>query len=137
MNAFRSQMAILVHERDPYWTPELQRQLANAPIAIRRCERVSELDAVRANYASAVIVIEWRHDAPAIMKWLMDRVAVRPADPLIVLADEAFADWEWTLRGLGVTSFLTQPPSGRDLSRLCRTLLAATDTQAKSRAHCT
>jgi hypothetical protein len=130
MNAFHPATAILVHERDPYWTPELQRRFVNAPVAVRQCDPVAQLDIVRANYASAVIVIDLRDKPTSVLKGLLERDTAGQFDPIIVLADETLADWEWTLRGLGVTSFWTQPPSGRELARLCRTALALTGTTA-------
>ncbi|HUQ72952.1 MAG TPA: hypothetical protein VM165_25715 [Planctomycetaceae bacterium] len=120
--------AILVHEREPHWTPELQRQMADDAVVIRACSSLVEVEGISASYPAVVVVLDLHTDATASLAWLTRRWLQNAAEPVVVLGTADTAEWEWTLRGVGVTSFLTDPIAGRDLARLCRQLLSAAVT---------
>jgi hypothetical protein len=115
--------AILVHEREPYWTPELHRQFADEPVSVRGCSSPADLDGFRTKFNAVVIVVDLASSPSAGLTWLTRRGRVD--DPVVVLASSDLADLEWTLRGIGIASFRTDPISSRELARQCRQWLVA------------
>jgi DNA-binding response OmpR family regulator len=111
--------AILVHEPEPYWTPELQRQFVDEPVTVRGCSSPVELDALRTNYDAVVIVFELASSSLTTwLTWLTRRRIVD--DPVVILGSPELAELEWTFRSAGVASFRIDPISGRELARQCR-----------------
>jgi hypothetical protein len=112
-----SSTAILIHEREPHWTPELQRQFADEAVVVRHCSPL-DWDKRRKSYDAVVLIVDLASSDTAGLAWLMRLRMV--VDPMIVLASPELADWEWTLRSLGISSFRTDSLSGSELARQCR-----------------
>ncbi|MDZ4687300.1 MAG: hypothetical protein SH850_19665, partial [Planctomycetaceae bacterium] len=89
---------------------------------------LADVEGISAAFAAVVLVLDLQTDPATCLAWLTRRWLRNAAEPVVVLGTADTAEWEWTLRSVGVTSFLTDPIAGRDLARLCRQLLSATVT---------
>ncbi len=106
--------SVAVFERRPWWTPELQRQFCDVPVAIRGCR--SAADALRADVAVLQLGA-----APADVLHCLARRRTAGCDRgVIVVAESELSDLEWGVRELGADAFVGGQIAGEDLARLCR-----------------
>jgi DNA-binding response OmpR family regulator len=117
MSAPTQSAAVLVYEREPYWTPELQRRLADEPVVVRSCGRLSDLDVLPAGFDHSVVILDLTADPAGCLAWLARR---RANAPVVALGPSELAELEATFRSVGVTSFQTGAVANGDLARLCR-----------------
>lgn len=114
-----AQSAILIFERQPRWTPELQRQMTDQDIRIRPCHSPRELSRVLVDYSKAVIILDLAAGAGECLQFLRSTKRNENVTS-VVIASSDDQDLEWPARELGVTAFLIDPVSGDDLAGLCR-----------------
>lgn len=114
--------AIAVLEREPYWAPELQRQLGDEAIFVRACGGTNDVDRVFAEWPRSLAVVELDAAPSGILAWLSRRTA-RSDRPVLVFASGAAAELETIVRELGAASFRADLVSGRELAAQCRRLL--------------
>ena len=114
--------AVAVLEREPYWSPELQRQLGGDGIYVRTCGGTDDVDRVFSEWPRSLAVIELDVAPAAILAWLAKRSG-RAAQPLLVFSSAVTNELEWTVRELGATSFRRDLVAGRELAMQCRRLL--------------
>jgi hypothetical protein len=117
---FALQQAVVVCEREPYWTPELQRQFLGSDVAVRGCRKWGELAPLSRPYARAVEVVDLDASPAEILAGLARRSAEPVPCPLVVLARPRFAELEWVLREAGVQAFYADLVPGDELARCCR-----------------
>ncbi len=114
--------AIAVLEREPFWAPELQRQLGDEGILVRTCGGTDDLDRVFAEWPRSLAVIELDAAPAAVLAWL-GRRSGRDRRGVLVFASPATAELEAIARELGVTSFRGEDVSGGELTAQCLRLL--------------
>ncbi len=110
----RVSATILILEREPYWTPELQRQFYGESIRIRGCRKWSEL----ADDIHALVIVNFDEFASECLTGLPRRT--HGAGPLIVIGSSASAELEFVLRDAGASAFFPKLPTGEELARCCR-----------------
>lgn len=114
--------AVLVLERDPYWSPELQRRFRDEAVVVRSCRRLGDLDALLTECDAAVVVLVLSADPAGCLAWLARRAT---EVPVVVLGSPESVGLEPMFRSVGATSFQAEVIAGGDLARLCRGLLRA------------
>jgi hypothetical protein len=111
---------IIVCEREPYWTPELQRQFHGRGVAVKGCRKWSELDALAQGVERVVDIVDVTAFAAECLAALGRRLTEGVARPVIALASPELADLEWAFREGGVAAFFPDLPAPDDLTRCCR-----------------
>jgi len=114
--------AIAVFEREPYWAPELQRQLGDR-VYVRPCTQLADVDAVERDWPRCLAVIDLQAAPTAVLTWCAQRLHRHRSTPVLLFGSPSTADLEWTVRELGATSFRRDLISGRGLAAHCRRLL--------------
>lgn len=119
-----TQLPILsIFERQPYWAPELQRQFAGEPVAVRPCRSVADLQAVIVAGGVSVVLLDFEAAPEECLAWL-GRHGLSPEAPAIFVAGSGRSDdLESLLRELGCVDFLPDPTPGVDLARRVRRVL--------------
>ncbi len=112
--------SIIVCEREPYWTPELQRQFQHTGVAVRGCRHWTEFTELFRGLTRAVQIVDLEHAAADCLTGLVRRQNEPRFWPLIVIASPRFAALEWVLREAGVNAFFSEHPSGEQLALCCR-----------------
>lgn len=111
---------IVVHEKRPRWTPELQRQFMGEAVRVRACWSLADIAPRPADDGPLVAVLDL-DAAPAESLHFLARGTGRPWRlPVLVLASPRMADLEWSVRELGATAFLPADIGGDELATLCR-----------------
>ncbi len=111
---------ILVLEREPYWTPELQRQFLTTDVKVRGCRKWSELSAAIQSDPSGLSVIDLADFAADCLTGL----AAIHSSRLIVISSPQYAELEFALRDAGAAAFFPDLPTGEQLARCCRRWLS-------------
>ena len=108
---------VVVHERRPRWTPQLQRHLAAEGFRVRGCRSLADVAPGRLTPSVAILELE---AAPAESLHFLARNA--GSCPIIVIAGPASAELEWPIRELGATAVVSEDVSPDALANLCRRL---------------
>lgn len=116
---------ILIFEKKPRWTPELQRQFADEPVRVRLCPGIPALRQALQSAAGRVLVVMDLESGPAECLQFLGRLLPARRWPVLVVASKRTADLEWAVRELGVVQFVPQPISGKRLATVCRRLSAS------------
>ena len=138
---------IIVFEKQPRWTPELQRQFDGDDVRVRGCTTAADVVHTIASLPKPLAAAEFdlTNESPAsVIAPLRDRLvgtlilldlASGPADclqflgrslnatdfpPTVVIGSQELADLEWPVRELGALDFLLGHLSGDDLAAICR-----------------
>lgn len=112
---------IAVFERHPYWGPELKRQFENAPINIRECRSVSDLQHLISAFTPILLVVDLEAGTEDCISWLSSRFGQHSRGiPVVACGSSATSALEWSLRELGVSVFLPEVISGEEFARICR-----------------
>lgn len=113
---------IAVIEEQPYWVPELQRQLAAERVAVHSRRLPADFESLpRAD----LVVLQGRSEDLDWPRWIgvvRDQLA---GIPLVVLIPESMRKAEWLLRDLGAAAILEETCGGIRLAEVCRRLLRA------------
>jgi hypothetical protein len=109
--------SVAVFERRPWWTPELQRQFRDEPVAVRGCR--SAADALRADVA----VLQLGAAPADVLHSIARRMTAGCVQGVVVVTKSELSDLEWGVRELGADAFVGEQVAGEDLARLCRRLL--------------
>lgn len=109
-------LPIAVWERNPYWVPELQRQLAGAEGRIASCRIEADVD-VRITEGARQLVIALpmgeRIPLAAVQRWIADGVRVH------VILNPADEPCRWFLLELGVASVFDFEGARAHLTAMC------------------
>ena len=123
---------VIVLERRPRWTPELQRQFADEEVRVRSCRRVADMGPMFDGAPQCVLVLDLDAGAADCLQFLGRRIGRVSSSPIIAIGPGRLAGLEWPVRELGVLAFLPGSISGEELADLCRRQWGPTD--ARSRA---
>jgi len=118
--AQRTAPVIFVLEREPYWTPELQRQFYASAVQVRGCRKWSELSGLMLSSPQTVAVIDFENYPAECLTGLAARQRLHQSSPLILISSPKYTDLEWVLREAGVVAYFADLPTGDDLARCCR-----------------
>ena len=111
---------ILVFEKQPWWTPELQRQFNETGLPIRMATSRTRLLEMLAAAESPLIVMVF-DDAPAdCLQTLSVLKAKAQTVPIVVLASIESAELECPVRELGADGFVARHVTGDELASICR-----------------
>lgn len=114
---------IAVFEREPWWRPELMRQFANDPVAIRQVAHIEPLRTEASGFDRIVGLCDVRGRPTEALSQLMRWTKAFPGCPFLIIGSEALAELEWTLRDLGATHLLTHAVRGGSLRLLITPML--------------
>ena len=115
-----SEAAIVVFEKRPRWTPELQRQFHGENVIVRSCRSVAAIASVSDVPAVAVIVLSLDAAPADVLRFLENRSRRGDGLAIIVVASARWGELEWRIRELGATDFIVEPVAGDDMARMCR-----------------
>lgn len=114
---------IVVCERQPYWTPALQRELLSEPFHVRGCPSLRELDRLISTHPKAMVVMDLEADSAGCLAWLSTHVT-RPV-PSIICGSPSTSGLEPLCRELGALSFLPDYIPRSEMAALCRRWLTS------------
>ncbi len=110
-------LPIAVWERNPYWVPELQRQLEGAAGRVTSCRIESDV-AIRIDEGARQLVVALplgeRLPLAAIQRWIGRGLRVH------VILNPADEPYRWFLHDLGVASVFDIPGARAHLVQTCR-----------------
>jgi len=110
-------LVIIVFEKQPRWTPELQRQFASEAVDVVGCSTSGDFERRCVNSSVGVVDVD---AAPQDCLQLLGRLArTGEFPPIIAIGSEQTAALEWPLREFGVLEFAVDRPTGDHLARLC------------------
>jgi DNA-binding NtrC family response regulator len=114
--------AVVVFEKRPRWTPELERRFAGDNVRVRACRSTADIDVLLdAETATAtVLVFDLASAAIECLHYLGRTFDRRRSVPVIVIGAGENAELEWLTREAGAIEFLPEHLGGRDLARICR-----------------
>ncbi|MEX2288327.1 MAG: hypothetical protein WD648_14625 [Planctomycetaceae bacterium] len=115
-----SESTIIVFERRPRYTPELQRQFWGQQVSVRACRSIADIKQLRDSAPGAVLLLDLEAAPAEILQFLGGDVGRANAATVIVAASRHTAPLEWRVRELGAAEFLIEPVSGERLANLCR-----------------
>ncbi|MEX0700617.1 MAG: hypothetical protein WD069_00835 [Planctomycetales bacterium] len=108
---------IVVFEKRPRWTPELQRRLVGEPVHVRGCHSAGDVPGL----AAAACVVLSLENAEGECLQVLGALAAGGADvPVIAIGSERSAGLEWPFRELGAVEFVAEPFIAEDIARICR-----------------
>src|SRR5690606_21456136 len=97
---------IVVFEKRPRWTPELQRRFLSEPVRVRGCHTAAEVPSL-ATVAEVACVVLCLDDAEGECLQVLGRLAARRSQaPVVALGGDRTEGLEWPFRELGTTDFL-------------------------------
>ncbi len=112
---------VIVFEKRPRWTPELQRQFVGEDVRVRGCRSLSDV-AQAGNTGGTVAVLDLDAAPADCLQFLGRSIQQRDCTPMIVIGSYRTADLEWNVRELGALAYLHGDCSGEEPARLCRRL---------------
>ena len=115
------EMMIALLEAKPHWGPELQRQFLRSAIEIRECRTIDDLFRVPNQAPAALLLVDLDCFVNDLLAEFTSKQASTSAGwPVIGIASESLAPFEWILRDAGLAEFLPSTITGDELSRVCR-----------------
>lgn len=93
------QAGIAVYERQPFWGPELQRQLTHRRVLVRECRSVRDLVPAVEDFSKAVAVLVFDASPTECLRWLADEFSASLCR--IVVASREYAELESLIREAG------------------------------------
>ncbi|VAX38533.1 hypothetical protein MNBD_PLANCTO02-2733 [hydrothermal vent metagenome] len=112
---------IRVFERNPRWFPELQRQLSGEMFEIRLSYSAGDIFQRESFIRDNEIALFEFHSAPADCLQTFRKILEQNIkQPVIVIHSEEDFFLEWSLRELGITHFLPDKITGKELAHICR-----------------
>jgi len=112
-------LPIAVWERNPYWVPELQRQLEGLGVRVATCRVEADIGLRTADGARQLVIAlppGERCPLTVIQRWVSRGLRVH------VVLDPADESYRWFLFELGVTSVFDFDAARAHLARACRGL---------------
>jgi hypothetical protein len=119
-----SRRAVVVCEREPYWTPELQRQFLGERVTVRGCRKWSELVTLSQEFETALRIVDFDFIAAECLAGMAHDAASVNRQPLLLLVTGERAEFEWPLRDGGADAVLSNRIAADELARYCRRWLA-------------
>ncbi len=111
-------LPIAVWERNPYWVPELQRQLEGTGTRVTSCRiEVDVLQRLAEGASQLVIALPMgeRIPLPAVQRWIAEGLRIH------VILNPADEPYRWFLHELGVASVFDFEGARAHLIAACRT----------------
>jgi DNA-binding NtrC family response regulator len=117
---FMANATVLVFEKRPRWTPELQRQFAGHNVSVRNCHSLADVNARLQEARQPVAILDFDAAPADVLQFLGKQAGFGSAPPTIVLASAHWAELEWRIRELGAVDFIVGPLPGQHMADLCR-----------------
>jgi DNA-binding NtrC family response regulator len=111
---------IIVFERQPYWEPELRRQLHDHEASIRACRTLSDLEQMAGDGADCVVVADLAERPAELLRWLSRRLMYGRTLPVIFVTNMSTAAVRWYASEAGALAIVSEDCGGHHLARLCR-----------------
>ena len=118
---------IIVMERRPRWTPELQRQFVDEDVRVRSCRRTADIERMLGDAPRSILVLDLDAGPAECLQFLGRLIGRACSPPIIAIGPERLAELEWQMRELGVLAFLPGTVSGEELAGLCQRQWGLTD----------
>jgi DNA-binding response OmpR family regulator len=113
-------MNVVVCEKRPRWTPELQREFHNEAVRVRCCRSANEVERTLRQLNADLLLLDLEVGPGACLQ-LLGAAARRVTT--IVVGSRQTAELEWSMRELGAATFLPETLPGHELAHLCRKLV--------------
>ena len=111
---------IVVCEKRPRWTPELQRQFLEDDVHVRGCRSIDDVESICRDLDAQPLILDFEIGAAECLQFLGRYVGTPLLECVIVIGSRPTADLEWSVRELGALEFVPEFISGSDLARICR-----------------
>lgn len=115
-----TQQTVLVLEKRPRWTPELQRQFADEKVRVRSAQCAADLRSFDGRPISGPIILDLGSAAEDCLTFLAECIPAIFGCAAIVIGSQETENLEWAMRDAGVIAFLSPFVSGEDLAAVCR-----------------
>ena len=112
--------SVIVFERRPRWTPELERQFVGENVRVRACTDLRDALPLVEQPEPPVLVLDLEADTAGCLRLLARLMGAAPLVPIICVASSQSTDLEWAARELGALDFAAGPIPGERLANLCR-----------------
>ncbi len=123
-----SSRGIVVFERQPFWGPELKRQVADHDILVRECRSIHDMAPLVSEFPVAVTVVVLDAAPADFLSWLTRQVVSTWPSEIVVIASESLSELEWPIREAGVTEFVDDESPGVSVARICLRILRKTSS---------
>src|SRR4051794_34618858 len=107
-----AESTIIVFERKPRYTPELQRQFWGGRVGVRACSSIADVGRLRESNPGAVLLLELEAAPAEILQFLGGNVGRAADGPVFVVGSARMAALEWRVRELGAAEFIIEPIGG-------------------------
>ena len=123
------EMVIALLEAKPRWGPELQRQFLRSAIEIRECRTIDDLFRTPIQAPAGLFLVDLDSFIEDLLAEFTSKQGRNSAPwPVVGIASESLAPFEWILRDAGLAEFLPSTMTGEELSRVCRRQLGLKST---------
>jgi hypothetical protein len=115
-----SDATVVVFEKRPRWTPELQRQFAGKNVGVRTCHAIADVEVAPRESQRAAVILDLEAAPADVLRYLGNRSGRGFSPPAIVVATARWSELEWRVRELGAIEFLFGTVTGVEMAELCR-----------------
>ena len=120
LNDTMTPATVIVVERRPRWTPELQRQFINEDVRVRSVRSTADVLEALERTPKCVVLLDFDSALAECLQFLGRWIGPVPFLPIVVVGSQRTASLEWVVRDLGALEFFADVPAGEDIVRLCR-----------------
>ena len=111
--------AVVVFEKRPRWTPELERRFVGENVRVRACRATADIEELLDAETATVLVFDLASVAIECLHYLGRTFDRRRSVPVVVIGAGENAELEWLTREAGAIEFLPEHLGGKDLARIC------------------
>jgi len=112
--------AVLILEKTPFWSAELNRQFLDEPVSIRVRNQVQDVFSLLASNTVKILIIGVEIELDSVLRLLTDLSQSFPEVQTLVLLSTENLELEWSLREVGVSEIIPAPVSGDQLKQILR-----------------
>ncbi len=115
------QKTIRIFERSPRWLPELQRQLAGEAFDIRLSHSAADVfQDVTSTSNDEIALFDFNSSPANCLQTFSKILRQNGTQSIIVIHSAEQLSLEWSLRELGITHFLSDKTTGKEIADVCR-----------------
>ncbi len=111
---------VIVVERRPRWTPELQRQFVDEDVRVRSVRSTADVLEAVERAPKCVVLLDFDSAPAECLQFLGRWIGLVPFLSIVVVGSQRTASLEWVVRELGALEFFADVSAGEDIVRLCR-----------------
>jgi len=114
-----AESTVVVFEKRPRWTPELQRQFLGQEVHVRMCRSLADIEQILDVIPSSVVIVELDAAEDRLLPFLARLLGRVPSVVVIAVVSPRLANLEWLVREFGVIACINNSTTGGELAKLC------------------